>query len=160
VALLRMQRGHLRGLDLARLALRGVYFQGVEMQDASLAGATLYDSIFTEAFGTIISVAADSSGRYWAACNERCVVWVWQIHGQLPRRIWQASTATIWRLAFSPDGRMLAGGGWDGMVRLWEVTQGRLLWSSVLDQDSSHIYRMAFAPDNRRLASVGSGGLV
>ena len=39
VALLRLLRGHLRGLDLSRLALRGVSLQGVELQDATLAGA-------------------------------------------------------------------------------------------------------------------------
>ncbi len=39
VALLRLLRGHLRGLDLSRPALRGVSLQGVELQDATLAGA-------------------------------------------------------------------------------------------------------------------------
>jgi len=39
VALLRLRRGDLRGLDLSRLALRGVYLQGVEMQDARLSGS-------------------------------------------------------------------------------------------------------------------------
>jgi hypothetical protein len=41
VALLREHRGHLRGLDLSGLAIHGAYLQGVEMQDASLAGAAL-----------------------------------------------------------------------------------------------------------------------
>src|SRR5262249_12912238 len=36
VALLRVLRGDLRGLDLSHLMLRSVYLQGVEMQDASL----------------------------------------------------------------------------------------------------------------------------
>ena len=40
LALLREQRGHLRGLDLSHLAIRGASLQGVEMQDAKLAGAT------------------------------------------------------------------------------------------------------------------------
>src|SRR2546430_13681495 len=35
VALLRLLRGDLRGLDLSQLALRGAYLQGVEMQDRS-----------------------------------------------------------------------------------------------------------------------------
>src|SRR5712692_4373939 len=39
LALLREQRGHLRGLDLSQLAIRGAFLQGVEMQDASLAEA-------------------------------------------------------------------------------------------------------------------------
>ena len=35
VALLRLLRGHLRGLDLSHVAVRGASLQGVEMQDAS-----------------------------------------------------------------------------------------------------------------------------
>ena len=36
IALLRLQRGHLRSLDLSQLSIRGAYLQGVEMQDTSL----------------------------------------------------------------------------------------------------------------------------
>src|SRR6266700_1436683 len=41
LALLREQRGHLRGLDLSHLVLRGAYLQDVEMQDTTLSGAML-----------------------------------------------------------------------------------------------------------------------
>jgi uncharacterized protein YjbI with pentapeptide repeats len=44
LVLLREQRGHLRGLYLSRLALRGVSLHGVEMQDANLSRATLRDT--------------------------------------------------------------------------------------------------------------------
>ena len=37
--LLRLRRGELRGLDLARLHLREVYLAGVDAQDTTLAGA-------------------------------------------------------------------------------------------------------------------------
>ena len=40
LTLLRLLRGHLRGLDLSRLLLRGVHLQGVEMQDATLVRGT------------------------------------------------------------------------------------------------------------------------
>ncbi|WP_201364598.1 helix-turn-helix domain-containing protein [Dictyobacter formicarum] len=39
LALLRELRGHLRGLDLSHLSIRGASLQGVEMQDATLAEA-------------------------------------------------------------------------------------------------------------------------
>jgi hypothetical protein len=41
VNLRRLLRGNLRGLDLSRLTLRQVYLQGVDVQDASMAGAHL-----------------------------------------------------------------------------------------------------------------------
>src|SRR6266566_5883025 len=57
IMLLRGLRGHLRGLDLSHLSIRGAYLQGVEMQDAKLSGASLRDTIFTEAFDATWSVA-------------------------------------------------------------------------------------------------------
>ena len=40
VTLLRLLQGHLRGLNLSRLLLRGVYLQSVEMHDANLVRGT------------------------------------------------------------------------------------------------------------------------
>ena len=71
LALLRLLRGHLRGLDLSQLVLRGVDLQGVQMQDATLAGALLRESFLTEAFDAIFAVAISRSGQYWAAAERR-----------------------------------------------------------------------------------------
>src|SRR5262249_2776161 len=45
VNLLRLLRGDLRGLNLSRLAIRHVYLQGVEVQDASLADVHLTEAV-------------------------------------------------------------------------------------------------------------------
>ena len=47
IALLKALRSDLRGLDLSRLAIRGAYLQGVEMQDTTLAGAMMRECVFT-----------------------------------------------------------------------------------------------------------------
>src|SRR5207302_3151612 len=49
ITLLTAQRGHLRGLDLSRLAIRGAYLQGVELQDATLSGVRRQGSVLSEA---------------------------------------------------------------------------------------------------------------
>src|SRR4030095_14196776 len=77
MALLRLQRGHLRGFDLSRLAIRGAYLQGVEMEDANLSGALLQESVFTQTFDAITAVAISPSGRYWAG-GRRGAVRVWR----------------------------------------------------------------------------------
>src|SRR6266480_3005297 len=78
LALLRELRGHLRGLNLSQLAIRGASLQGVEMQDASLAVATLRDSTFTEAFDATRAVAISRDGTYWAAGSRWGKARVWQ----------------------------------------------------------------------------------
>ena len=63
----------------------------------------------------------------------------------------------IWGINFSPDGRLLASGSWDGMVKLWEVASGRLLWSG---RHTSHVNGVAFTPDGLTLASAGNDPMV
>ncbi len=70
INLLRLLRGHLRGIDLAQLAVRQVYLQGVTAQDTNLAYATLQDCVFSETFDGILSTAISDNGAYWAAANE------------------------------------------------------------------------------------------
>src|SRR6266704_1338694 len=157
IMLLRELRGHLRHLDLSGLAIRGAYLQGVEMQDATLAGASLRDTIFTEAFDTPWAVAISGTGQYWAAGSRRGEVRVWREGGQTLHLVWQAHTDNVTTLTFSPDERTLASGSWDGSVKLWDLERGALLW---MDRHTNSINAVAFAPDGRLLASGGDDALV
>jgi WD40 repeat protein/transcriptional regulator with XRE-family HTH domain len=157
VALLRLLRGDLRGLDLSLLSLRGAYLQGVELQDASLAGAQLEECVLTQSFDAIIAVVISSSGRYWAAGSQRGEVRVWREEGKLLHLAWQAHTDIVVALAFSPDERTLASGSFDGSVKLWDVTSGALLWSGRHTNVTSWL---AFSPDGVLLASSAHDGTV
>src|SRR5260221_10451807 len=154
-ALLCQQRGHLRGLDLSHLSIRGAYLHGVEMQDASLAEASLRETVLNEAFDIPWAVAISPNGQYWAAGSRRGEVRVWREEGRLLHLAWQAHTDTVRALAFSPDGRTLATGSWDGAIKLWNIENGTLLWTSWF---TDNIECLAFAPDGRTLASGGDDG--
>ncbi len=151
VTLLRVLRGNLRGLDSSRLVLRGVYLQGVEMQDATLAGALIRESVFTETFDAITAVAI-STGQYWAAGSRRGEVRVWREGGQILHLVWQAHTDIVITLAFSPDERLLASGSFDGSVKLWDVESRALLWSGWHTKGTNCL---AFSPGGGLLASGG-----
>ena len=60
-------------------------------------------------------------------------------------------------LAFSPDGRMLAVGGRDGDMRVWDRSSGTQ--GAVLTPGEEPVGALAFSPDGRTLA-VGAGGTV
>jgi WD40 repeat protein len=60
--------------------------------------------------------------------------------------------ATIWGLAFNPDGRRLASAGRDRTVKLWDVATGRETLTLRGHQDA--IRAVAFSPDGRQLASA------
>ncbi|MGH2480958.1 MAG: WD40 repeat domain-containing protein, partial [Ktedonobacteraceae bacterium] len=157
MALLREQCGHLRDIDLSHLSIRGAYLQGVEMQDTSLADATLRDTIFTQAFGAAWSVAISNTGTFWVAGNRRGEVHIWCEGGQTLRRSWQAHTDNTCTIAISLDERILATGGWDRAIKVWDLASGSLLWAGW---HTDAVRSVAFAPDGRTLASAGTDALI
>jgi WD40 repeat protein len=60
----------------------------------------------------------------------------------------------IWCHALSPDGRVLATGGLDGTIRLWEVESGRL--ARALIGHNSYVSGLDWSPDGNTLASAGT----
>ncbi|MBI1256995.1 MAG: XRE family transcriptional regulator [Chloroflexi bacterium] len=157
LVLLRLLRGHLRGLDLSALAIRGAYLQGVDMQDTSLNNATIQDCVFTETFDAMGCVAVSPQGDYWAAASRRGEIRIWEAGGRQLLQAWRGHADMIWGLRFSPDGLLLASSSWDGMVKLWEVPSGQLLWSG---RHTSFANSVAFSVDGRILASSGNDSLV
>lgn len=152
VNLLRLVRGHLRGVNLARLALRQVYLQGVEAQDSSLAQAAVRDNVFTEAFGIVHAVASTRSGSYWAASNVNGAVQVWREQGRTSHLSIPAHTKQVKTLAFSPNEQILATGSWDCTVKLWDTQRGALV--CTLAGHTDYVQDVTFAPDGHQLASA------
>lgn len=61
-------------------------------------------------------------------------------------------------VAFAPDGRLLASGGEDGMLRLWDVPSGRE--RVTLEWHLDTIGSVAFTPDGLTMASASFDGTV
>jgi RNA polymerase sigma factor (sigma-70 family) len=83
----------------------------------------------------------------------------------VPGAPWQqVGAAEAWRytgttaVAFAPDGKTLATGGRDGLVKLWDVASGRRL--RTLEQQYTPVEALAWSRDGRTVASAGRDGVI
>jgi WD40 repeat protein/serine/threonine protein kinase len=94
---------------------------------------------------------ADLRGFEWSYLQRRAATYE-------DRRALVGHRAAVQDVAFTRDGRMLASGGHDGTIRLWEVATGREV--RTLTAESDPIYCVAFRRDARILAAGSDSGLV
>jgi WD40 repeat protein len=80
---------------------------------------------------------------------------VWDVTTRTPIVAMEGTPPPFWDLsvALSPDGRMLAVGGFGTVVRLWDVRTGKLVHE--LDQRGNGAFTLEFSPDGRTLAVSG-----
>ena len=82
---------------------------------------------------------------------------VWWYLARGPKATLRGGGGPVYTVAFAPDGKTLASGGADGLIRLWDVETFHL--RKVLNGGSGFVLRVAFAPDGTRLAATHSEDL-
>ncbi|MFN6567299.1 WD40 repeat domain-containing protein [Dendronalium sp. ChiSLP03b] len=74
------------------------------------------------------------------------------------KSVFAKSLKNIYALALSPDGKLLATGGQDGQIYLWQMADGKNLLT--FKGHENWVWTVAFSPDGQTLASGGHDRLV
>lgn len=102
----------------------------------------------TGASGAHYPIHSDNEADVWDATTGQLLL-RYQGHG---------SANEVYALAWSPDGKYIASGGDEQVIRVWDVTTGdtSLLYRGHTDR----IWQLAWSPDGKKIASSSGDGTV
>ena len=124
---------------------------------------------------TVKGVAFSPDGRTLASASDdsdsnltpKHAALLWDVAGRDPEPYGQGDPRAtlshslgVLSVAFSPDGKTLATGSYDGKVRLWDVATGRQRATLSHYLVASEVAHLAFSPDGKTLATPTDSGLL
>jgi hypothetical protein len=148
----------LRGYDFSHLTVWQAYLQGVALPEVNFAHANLAKSVFTDTFGSVLSIAFSPNGELLAAGTAHGEIRLWQVTSGTPLPICQGHTDWVRSVACSPDGKIIASGSNDQTVRLWDTSTGQCL--KTLQGHTHWVNSVAFSPDGKIVASGSDDGTI
>ncbi len=144
---------HMFGAALVSMAgLGALFLKPVECKDHLLQGHLQWVSTvaFTPDGTGVLSGAGNhdlsSEIKIWSIANERAH----DLGGH---------TGSVEAIAFSPDGTQMATGGFDQMIRLWNVRDGYKMICTLPGHDGA-VRLLAYSTDGRTLISVGNDHVI
>jgi WD40 repeat protein len=109
--------------------------------------------------------APSPDGTMLALCRVHGSIDLWDVATDKPKIALEGHQGGAFALAFAPDGKTLASGGYGGgmqggsgdkSIKLWEVATGKKL--ATLVGHSKGIYSLTFAPDGKTLVAADFNG--
>ena len=102
-----------------------------------------------------LNIFPSPDGKYFVVPSD-IGVWWYDISTMTPVALWDTDRGYISAVSFSPNGKWLATGDGDGLVKVWDVQRGVCIFQMERDE-TERLYDMvshfAFSPDSQLLAA-------
>jgi len=104
--------------------------------------AVVFSSNSTQLFAAAGQPALGGEVRQWDIADGKII------------QVFQGHKDALYALALSPDGAIMATGGYDQKIKLWDVATGKEI--KTLSGHNGCVYQLAFRPDGKILASASA----
>ncbi len=139
-ARLRAEQAEKAAKDKAEELRRSLYVNSIQLADAK------HQQGDTKTVRTLLeSCPNDLRGWEWNHLN--------YIADQA-RMVLRGASYEVVHPVFSPDGKLIASGGWDKSIKIWDATSGSERMDLAGHEDG--VWCVAFSPDGQRLASASA----
>jgi WD40 repeat protein len=133
-------------------------YEGIKL--VSVATGELLPLPLNTEWGSIRTAVFNLDGKTLATIGEHGIL-VWDVESGKRLTQFDIRDAVDLPLALSPNGQILAVGGKDGTIVLWDIAmQKPIAQQPHKDQHKGHIVSIAFSPDGQTLASGGSDSTI
>ncbi|MEB3178744.1 MAG: NB-ARC domain-containing protein [Nostocaceae cyanobacterium] len=157
IKVLRAYTGMVTGVNFSpdgRILASSSYDRTIKLWDVK-TGQLLHS--FAEHITMSVSFSPDSKTLVAGSFDE--TVRIWDIETKQCRQTLTGHSYWVWRVNFSPDGRIVATGcSSDRTIRLWDFQTGECL--HILTGHQDWIWAVVFSPDGKTLASCSSDGTI
>ena len=148
----------LRTYDFSHLVVWQAYLQKVTLPEVNFSHASLAKCVFTDTFGSILTVALSPDGELLAAGTANHEVRLWQTATGTLQQNFQGHTNRVRAVAFNADSDTIVSGSDDGTVRLWDTKIGQC--RRTLYGHTNRVRAVAFNADSDTIVSGSDDGTV
>lgn len=149
----------LKDYDFSNLEIRQAYLQGVNLQEVNFAYSRFVDTLFTQHFSSILTVAFSTDRKLLATGDANAEVRVWRVDNGEQLHTFKGHTNWLRSVMFNPtNNQILVSASEDQTIRIWDVESEECL--NILRGHTNRIRSIAFSPDGQTLISGGDDCMV
>ena len=141
----------LKGYDFSRLTVWEANLQGINLQNVNFSYCHFKNTVFTQYFGGIHSLAFTPDAAILAAGDSNGYIHFLNPEDGQPLLTFGKHKWWTVALAFSSDGTKLVSSSLHPTVKIWNAKTGQLF--KDLEGHESWVWTVAFSPDHQMIAS-------